>query len=81
LASVATAPNNSSDDHSGTEIDDREEEHQEEEIAKESDSDATVMKDLGKDSDKNLIKIAELQKKKKKTVDGPVQQGPKAMGR
>jgi hypothetical protein len=50
MASVTTAPNHSSDDHSGMEKDDKEEqEHQEEEIAQESDFDATVTKDLGKD--------------------------------
>jgi hypothetical protein len=48
MASVATAPTNSSDDHSGTKINDKEKEYQEEEIAKDSDSDATDMKDLGK---------------------------------
>jgi hypothetical protein len=68
MASVATAPNDSSDDRSGTEIYDREEEHQEEEIAKDSDYDATVTKDLGKVSGKYLIKISELQKKKKQLM-------------
>jgi hypothetical protein len=65
MASVATAPNNSSDDRSGTEIDDKEEECQEQEIAKELDSDATVTKVLGKVPGKYLIKITELQKNKK----------------
>jgi hypothetical protein len=65
MASVAMAPNDSSNDHSGMEIDDKEEEHQEEEIAKELDSDATVMKVLGKVPGKYLTKIAELQKNKK----------------
>jgi hypothetical protein len=46
VASVATAPNHSSDDRV-PEIDDREEEHQEEEIAKELDSDAMVTKYKG----------------------------------
>jgi hypothetical protein len=59
------------------EIDDsKEEEHQEEEIAKESDSGAMgTMKVLGKVPGKYLTKIAELQNNKK-IVDGPVQQGP-----
>jgi hypothetical protein len=47
MTSVAMALNNSSDDHSGTERGDREEEHQEEEIAKELDSDAAITKGLG----------------------------------
>jgi hypothetical protein len=50
MGSVATAPNKFSDDHTRAERDGKEEEHQEEEIAKDSDSDATVTKDdLGKD--------------------------------
>jgi hypothetical protein len=49
MASVATAPNNdSSDDRSRTAIDDKEEEHPEQEIAEESDSDATDTKVVGK---------------------------------
>jgi hypothetical protein len=63
MAYVATAPNDSTHDHSGTEIDDKEEEHQEEEIAKDSDSDATVTKDLGKVPGKYLNKISKIQKK------------------
>jgi ribosomal protein L12E/L44/L45/RPP1/RPP2 len=41
MATVATAPNDSSDDHSGTETDDiiMEEEHQDEECTEESDFD------------------------------------------
>jgi hypothetical protein len=42
MAMVATAPNDSSDDHSGTEIEDRDEEHQEEEITEDSESEALV---------------------------------------
>jgi hypothetical protein len=37
MASAVTAPNDSSDDRSGTEMDDMEEEHQEEEFTEESD--------------------------------------------
>jgi hypothetical protein len=65
MASVATAPNDSSDDRSGTETKVKHEEHQEDEIAEESDSEATVTDDLGKLSGKALSKISELQKKKK----------------
>jgi hypothetical protein len=65
---VAMAPNNSSNDCSRMERNDMEEEHQEEEIAEELDSDATVTKDLGKDSGKNLIKIVELQKNEKQLM-------------
>jgi hypothetical protein len=46
MASVATAPNDYSDDRSGTEIDDKDKGHQEDGVAKESDSEATVTKDL-----------------------------------
>jgi hypothetical protein len=51
-------------------LDDKEEEHQEEEIAEDSDSDsdATVTKDLGKVPGKYLTKISELLKKKKKQL-------------
>jgi ribosomal protein L12E/L44/L45/RPP1/RPP2 len=59
---VAMSPNDSSNDHSRMRIDDKEEEHQEEEIAEESDSDAMVTKVFGKVPGKYLTKIAELQK-------------------
>jgi hypothetical protein len=64
MVSVATAPNDSSYDRSGTGIDDKEEEHQDQEIAKEPDSDATDTKVAGKITGKYLTKIAELQKSK-----------------
>jgi hypothetical protein len=68
MASVATAPYDSSDDCSGTGINDKEEEHQEQEIADELDSNATVTKVLGKVPGKYLTKIAELQKNKKQLM-------------
>jgi hypothetical protein len=63
MASVATPPNDSSDDRSGTEIDDKEEEHREEGIAEDPDFDAMVSKVSGKVPGKYLTKIAELRKK------------------
>jgi hypothetical protein len=62
---VATAPNDSSDDLSGTEIDDREEQHQEEEIAEDSESEASVMDAVGSNE---IGKIAELQKKETQII-------------
>jgi hypothetical protein len=61
MATIGTAPNDSSDDRSVTEIDDRDEEHQEEEITEDSESEASVTDGLGND----VGKISELQKKKK----------------
>jgi hypothetical protein len=55
MATVATAPNNSSYDHSGTEINDREEEHKDSEYYDTLAMDAQAS---------NTAKIAELQKKK-----------------
>jgi hypothetical protein len=63
MATVPTAPNDSSNDRSGTEIDDREEKHKEEEVVKDSGSDPLVM-DATVSNKVNKAKIAELQKQK-----------------
>jgi hypothetical protein len=60
MATVATAHKDSSDDCSGTEIEGRDEEHQEEEITDDSESEALVTDGLGND----VGKIAKLQKRK-----------------
>jgi hypothetical protein len=63
MAMVATAPNNSSDDPSGTEIEDKKEEPQEEEITEDSECEASITDGFGND----VGKIAKLQKNKKRS--------------
>jgi ribosomal protein L44E len=61
MATVGTAPKNSFDDRSVTEIEDRDKEHHEEEITEGSESEALVTDSLSNDDGK----IAKLQKKKR----------------
>jgi hypothetical protein len=61
MVTVATAPNNSYDNHYGAACNDGEEEHKGEEIAKDSDSNASVTYAVGN----KIAKIAKLQKTKR----------------
>jgi hypothetical protein len=71
MATVAMAPNGSSNDHSRTENNDREEERKEEEITKEPDSDVWFTYTV----DDKIAMIVKIEKRKRKDISQASTQG------